>query len=212
FGNGIVLAFSVMLIPVLAKVSDNAEAPIVTFFKYRFVFLLAGAVMIALPFFPTYVTQGGPPAGRVIDVIYAVFILVWIFLLYAAVAWWRRTAPAAPAQPAYLSLAMGIFLVFALLTDANYKLAYRSKGKNANNISLAYRDWLGGAAKQFDQQQRQRYQLMLAPGHAGVELDSLSAKPQTIFLADLEKDSTHWTNRAYANFFGKSFVRVHQPR
>ena len=204
------LAFSVLLVPLLAAVSSNPKAPINVFFNNRVALLLAGAAMVALPFVPTYIVQGSPPAGRVINVAYQVFILVWIFGLYAAVASLRRVAPGGLRQPAYITLAMAVFLLFALLTDANHALTYQRKGLNLNNIAVAYRDWLGGAASQFDQQQKKRYQLMNAPGHAGVVLDSLSATPPTIFLGDLHSDTTYYTNKSYAMFFGKDYVRVNK--
>lgn len=208
-GNGVVLALSVLLVPALAVVSNKTEAPINTLFKTRML-LLAGAVMVTLPFFPTYLVQGAPPVARVTNIIYQVFIFVWLFALYAAVAWMRRVAPASLRQPAYVSGAMSAFLLFALLTDANYTLTYQGKGRNLNNIALAYRDWLSGAAGQYDQQQEKRYQLMRAPGHAGVVLDSLSATPRTIFLGDLHPDTAHYANVAYALFFDKAYVRVNK--
>lgn len=208
-GNGVILAFSILLVPIL--VSVDAAAPIRIFFKHRFILLIVGATMVSLPFFTTYLAQGGPPASRVINVTYAVFLFFWIFLLYAAVAWRHSKALTIAPQSRYISLAMAAFLIFALSTDANYTLTYRNRGLDSNNIALAYRDWLGGKARQFDQQQQQRYQIMLAPGHTGVVLDSLSVRPQTIFLGDLSQDSTHWANKAYANFFGKAHVRLSKP-
>ncbi|WP_151087664.1 DUF6056 family protein [Hymenobacter baengnokdamensis] len=209
-GNGVILALSVVLAPILSAVSKNTEAPLTIFFKKRFVPLLAGGVMVMLPFFPTYLAEGVPPAGRVTNVIYFVFIMVWLSMLYAAVTWWRRVASTSHRQPAYITFAMATFLVIALLTDSNYSLAYSNKGQSSNNIALAYKDWLSGAAKQFDAQHKKRYQLMMVPGHEGVVLDSLTAVPRTIYLDDLHPDSTHWANRAYAKFFGKAYVRVNR--
>ena len=83
----------------------------------------------------------------------------------------------------------------------NAKWAYKGKGYNLNRI---------GGAPLFDQQQNKWYQLMRAPDYAGVVLDSLSATPPTIFLTGLSPDTAHFTNKVYAMFFEKQYVRVNK--
>lgn len=210
-GNGVILAFSILLLPVLFAVSKNPDTPLASLARKKYFILAVGITMLVMPFFPTYLAQGAPPATRITNMIYLLFIFVWLFALYIGVLWMRRAATN-HRQPVYVSVAMAVFLLAALLTDANYSLTYAGKGRDFNNIAAAYKDWLGGEAKQFDKQQRMRYEVMQKSGREGIELDSLSARPQTIFLDDLYPDSAHWANQAYAKFFDKKYVIVDRKK
>jgi hypothetical protein len=207
-GNGVILLLSVILIPVLSSVDKNTEAPLTKFTKSRPIFILTAGSMVVLSIFPTYLFQGGPPPLRVMNVVYMLFIFFWFFVLHAAVVWMRHQGTAPFRQPIYVTFVAAVFLIFALVTDSNFSLAYIKKGRNLNSISLAYKDWLSGEAGEFDRQQEERSRILLSSDQSAVVLDSLSALPKTISLGDLHSDSTYWENRAYAKFFSKISVKV----
>jgi hypothetical protein len=56
-------------------------------------------------------------------------------------------------------------------------------------------DLISGRAQEYDKQLQQRY-ITLKENHSGT-INKLNVRPKSIFVIDVETDSTHWVNQAY---------------
>jgi hypothetical protein len=150
-----------------------------------------------------YVATGQGPALRVKNLLYLYFVVGGLLSAYSCASqldgWYIKAFSARPVQ----ALLAG-WAVVAFLSDYNTHLTHDNIGRGNNAVVQAYRDWLGGSARRYDQQQRARVVLVRAarPGPTPLRLDPLREQPLTIFYYDISANEHLWGNIAYAQFYG----------
>ncbi|KUG06005.1 DUF6056 family protein [Solirubrum puertoriconensis] len=208
-GNGVLLAITVLLLPVSFRLSRVPGLPLNRLAQRpEFMLLLMPAILFFLLFVAFWTTSTSMPA-RSRNVLY-LFFLVWWFVhahAWACYVWRRYDVQAMPLpRTAYWLLVVWVVGVFAL--GHTRRMRGREPRDNANNIVKAYQDWLGGAAARYDAQLTARYAYLRGQTPADVVVERLQAPPTTILFSDLETDTNDWANQAYADFFGKNSIRV----
>ncbi|QNH62252.1 DUF6056 family protein [Hymenobacter sediminicola] len=214
-GNGVLLAVTLLLAPLSAKLAQQPELPLnqLTRNPLLITALLFGLLIVG--FFPSFWATGMPIPLRARNMLYLFFLVGWFLQAHAWIryllhqGWW----PQQP-LPAYVSVLLGAWLLLAFVTDHNLRLRGPEQLANSNNSVLAYRDWLGGSAARYDAQLTARYrQLQAAPVNTICTVSALQEPPLSLSFLDLSAENPQdWTNQEYAKFFRKKEIRaVMQP-
>jgi hypothetical protein len=210
-GNGVLLAVTVLLLPLSTRLAQRPGLPINQLARNPVLntALLFGLLVVG--FFPSFWATGMPIPLRARNMLYLFFLVGWFIQAHAWVryslrqGWW----PEAP-LPAYVPGLLGGWLLLAFVTDHNLRLRGPEQFVHSNNTVLAYREWLGGAACSYDAQLRARYQqLQAAPPNSICTVTALQSPPFLLTFLDLSAENPQdWTNQEYAKFFSKREIRV----
>jgi hypothetical protein len=215
--SGVLMAVTVMVLPLLLRLAAAPDMPwqrLARFHPLLLALLLFG--LLALAGVPSYWATGGlmPPRGRAM--LYLLFVVGWFGLILTALLRWQ------PAAARYLQgplvsqygwaapVAAGLWgwLLLNLVADHNVRQLRQYMGQGSNNVVVAYRDWLSGSARRYDEQLTQRYELLRRTRQQRLQLPPLAARPATLLYYDISIDSTYWGNQAYAQYFGKRTIWI----
>ena len=214
-GNGVLLAVTLLLAPLSARLAQRPELPLNQLARNPLLISAFLFGLLVIGFFPSFWATGMPIPLRARNMLYLFFLVGWFLQAHAWIryllrqGWW----PQQP-LPAYVSVLLGAWLLLAFITDHNLRLRGPEQLANSNNSVLAYREWLGGAAARYDAQLTARYQqLQAAPPNTICTVSALHEPPFSLSFLDLSAENPQdWTNQEYAKFFRKKEIRaVVQP-
>ena len=212
-GNGLLLAATALALPALARLAARPGSLAQRLSRVH-PLVLAGALatLLVLTGAPSYSATGGMMPLRARTAVYLLFLVGWLALVLASVGWAGRRglaqSRAVKAWPLTAGIVLWAWLLVSFATDHNVRVTRANAGLGSNNVVLAYRDWLSGAAGRYDAQQRARYQLLRAAPGRRLCLTPLVAEPPTLLYYDITTDSNYWGNMSYAQYFGQRAVWI----
>lgn len=210
--NGLLLVLTLLVLPALQNVVSQPALPLtkLTRHVWRWPAWVLLGLFICYVF--SHMAVGGPPPSRARNVLFAFFLVGWFF----SVAGWlayrtRQGLPALPELPDYARVALSSALLLLIMSDHNFKLRRSEVGAATNSVTQAYRDWLSGDAKRYDQEEEARYALIQRTTQDEVALPALSVQPHTLVWWDISSNPAMWGNQAYAQYFRKGAIWVKRP-
>lgn len=210
-GDGVLLLLLLLGLPLATALAqaDTQSSLLHRLTRQPWLWPLLTLVGVWVAFLFCHVAAGLAPALRVKNLLYLYFVAGLLFSAYSwASRFEARHVALLVARPVQLGLAG--WLLVACLSDHNVHLTHDRIGAGSNTVVQAYRDWLGGSAARYDQQQRARVAFVRAAplSAAPLRLDPLREQPQTIFYYDISANENLWGNVAYARFYGCPAVYV----
>ncbi len=158
--------------------------------------LIPCAIVFSFPVigvFPVYYSLKWVPL-RSVNLIYFFFLMGLMYLAF--VLYFK------------LKATKNDFLVFSKWTKIFlFILIFIRLGGN-NNIRLAYSDLLTGKAYVYNDELKNRYQIIQENKSQILVLPELTSKPKTIFFEDIKDNSNHWINQCYKTYFYKKEIRT----
>lgn len=151
--------------------------------------LLAGGLC------PSFWSMGGLPPGRIMDLMYFVFLLGWFFNVYILTEYAvRKGLLPEVLLPRFVTVGICLFLFLSFL-------------KEDQNIRIAYSDLLSGKAAAYGSQVAQRHEQLAQCGDT-CEVGGYVRMPRTIYFDDITRDPTDWRNKSYSEFFHKNQIVI----
>ncbi|UYZ58427.1 DUF6056 family protein [Hymenobacter latericus] len=208
-GNGVLAAVAGLLAPVAFRLSKKADLPLNRLARRPLLMLVLMAVSLVLLMFVAFWTTSLAMPPRSKNVLYLFFLVWWFLHAYAwARYFWRKLDVQAVSVPRAVQVALVLWIALVFAFGHTRRMRGREPRENANNIVVAYRDWLGGAAARYDRQLTARYAYLHTPTPPDVVVARLQEPPATILFSDLETNPNDWANQAYAEYFGKRSIRI----
>ena len=183
---------TLIYLPVAFRVNFSGENRII-----RWVILSMLPLIIFCCVFPAYWGTGILGQHRTLNTAYIFFILLWFFSVHIFSNELRIFDLAFLFEKKGGAITLLIIFVLAILFTGN--------------ALTTWSDLLSGRAKEYDRQMSVREQSLKqcsASGKMNCSVPLLSVNPQSIFVLDLQKDSTDWFNDNYARFYGLKSVSV----
>lgn len=180
------------LIPLLWRVMGEI--------KFSFPWPVAVSVLLFLAFAcqytPHFYGQSTEGPGRMMDIIYDVY--VWIVILGEAY-WlgWLRRRLAGRELPQVLrtaAAALGALLLLIGLT---------APGTTAR---LCAEELIDGSAGSYDEQMTYWEEVLSRPGDGDVVIPELTARPKSLYVFTIAANPEDFANQAAANYYGKTSV------
>ncbi|MFD1144986.1 hypothetical protein ACFQ4C_27910 [Larkinella insperata] len=192
-----ILILSVLFLPVAYRLTDS-RSPARSYFSIYW--WLALGFYLGLLFVLTFLhfwAVGVPPVARLLNVVNLVWIVGWFYMLTV---WVRVFRP----QISNWSIVTGyqwptVAIVAILLGWVSYQNA---------NLRLTYDDLRSGRAKEYDQQMKERYQLMASSRSDTVAVPPLTVLPASLVLNDLSYQSGDLFNSCWAGYFYRKGVKL----
>lgn len=192
-----VLVLGILWIPLVRRLS-RSDNPTRRYFMVHP--LLATVFWLGLLgglIFPSYYGVGIDPAPRVMNVVYAFFLLGWFYLIALWVAYTERQSW----FDRRLKTAQSIWITgiaFLWIGATVYK---------STSLRQIYGDWLSGRAATYNREMNERQRILNDPAVEVAHLPALTASPPTIFNGDIDpSDPKHLWNRCEAGYYGKKMV------
>ncbi len=160
---------------------------------------LLGSLM-AIAFFPAYWSMGMPPPGRLMNVIYLLFLMGWLCIVSVATGCLSSILPAKAVGQSLKFIAPPLLLyliIFFAMTPSN--------------TVMVTQDLINGTAWRYDQELRQRYRQIRNDASLHAEVDLLVNQPRSLFFSDIGYASNNWVNECYARYFGKKSITLKVP-
>jgi len=145
--------------------------------------------------------------------LHLLFIIGWFGVLLA---WCCRQVGREQLSPLLEPLVAGRLallwtglLVLFFFTDYNVQTRATMLGQGSNNVVRAYRQWLGGEAKRYDDEMRARY-AALGSSALVVQIQPLRHRPDLLCSFDVAdpENAQVLHLQGYATYFGKKRVVV----
>ena len=189
-----IFLFTILYIPVGTKISHTQKSanPFSNIHPLLSLFLFT-SLMIAVSFPYWWSTGNESLPGRVVNVIYLLFLIGWFLTLQICIQFLRtRYNVQFGKLPNYVSLAITIFIAISLMNG---------------NIKTAYENLLDGRAYRYNKELNKRYETIQ---HCEVDIcdvTALESRP-IIFFDDIAEDEKDWRNKCYSQYFHKKAVRL----
>ena len=212
-GAGLLLAATALALPALARLIARPGSAAHGLSRVPPLWLGAGLLLVlVLVNMPSYWATGGMMPLRARAVVWLLFLVGWLALVLAAAGAatqrWPLLQHVAAGWPRPVAAALWAGLLLAFLTDHNVRLMHAVAGVGSNNVVLAYRDWLSGAAARYNQQQQARYRQLQEQPAPRQRVAALTEEPPTLLYLDITTDTAYWGNRVYAQYFYREAVWV----
>ena len=172
-------------------------------FNYPLLVSLFSFCVFAAQYTPPLYAMNSAGEGRLQNVIYYSFIwLVTINVFYwtgwLAVLLKKHSVHLhkIPVKQ-YTSAAILVFVVFFLALCNSMK---------STSAFICTRDFMNGAAKQYSEEAKERYEILHDKNIKQAELKAFSVKPEALFFDDITEDQEDWRNKAMASFYQKETV------
>lgn len=212
-GDGLLLTATALSLPALVRLVEQRGTLAHRVQRVHPLAMAAGLlVLLVLAGIPSYGATGGMMPMRARTAVYLLFLVGWLALVLAGLGWARRhwpgqfTVPAVWSKP--MAAALWGVLLLTFVTDHNVRVTRAQAGVGSNNVVLAYRDWLSGAAGRYDADLTARYRTLRGEPGRRLQLPPLTIEPPTLLYSDITTDSTYWANVAYARYFGQRAVWI----
>lgn len=214
-GNPVLLAISALLLPALYRVAQKRDQLLTILLARVPTALLAGVLVLLLAAAncPAYYASGTGLPLRARTMLHLLFIVGWFGVLLA---WCCRQVGREQLSPLLEQLVAGRLallwtglLVLFFFTDYNVQTRATMLGQGSNNVVRAYRQWLGGEAKRYDDEMRTRY-AALGSSALVVQIQPLRHRPDLLCSFDIADPGNAQVLhlQGYATYFGKKRVVV----
>ena len=181
------LLASVAYISVHRTLSEHSILFLKSFYISRWISLaMLFAVVFVSVFLPYYAT-GILGQHRTVNVAYLFFLLLWFLNLSVWINHYQLRAPQFSALQKWALI--GVFLLSVTFTKNSYGLL----------TDIAY-----GKLKSYHTQMTERYSIIKQHQqnpNIPLEFTAIEYPPKTIFVLDIDTDSTHWLNEGYRLFY-----------
>jgi hypothetical protein len=161
--------------------------------------LISTFVLLLIVFcaaFPAYWSTGILGQHRTINAAYFLFLLYWFLNLHLIVKFIPESFFEILRTRIFITLS-GTLLVFAFFITGNSRTSWS--------------DLFSGRAKQFDAELTAREEKLIqckAEGLLTCKISALSVRPKSIFVLDIQQDSTHFINVDYSIYYGLNSVSL----
>jgi hypothetical protein len=151
------------------------------------------ALIILLALFPVYYSLGNFSFYRTTNVLLLFLIIGWFLTQFLIYKFYNISFQAN--RP--FKLIVSVLVICLILISLRQK----------NNITTAYADIIKGRAYRYNIILNDRYKLIdqTAKG-ALLMVDSISIIPKTIYLTDINQDSTYWYTKCYSGYFKRNII------
>ena len=209
-GNGVLLVVTVLLVPTFAHLANLPALPINRLARRPLLLTALVPAFLAAGFFPSFWVSGNPAPPRAESLLYLCFVVNWLLAAYAWVLYCVENGRilAVAHLPSFVRYALLAWLPLTFLTDYNHHLRNPGYRLSTNNSFLAYRDLLHGTASRYDAELTARYRYLQNSTVSHAQVAPLSDPSITLLFSDITADTTDWSNRAYAEFFGKKTIVI----
>lgn len=171
--NWLIALSGILFLFIVAELHQNAN-PIVKKLNWKIVLVVFLGVLF-LSIFPAYWVTGILGQHRTLNIASLFFVL---FLLILSV---NQGAYFVKHIPFNFIKKLGFFCLVFLL---------------AGNGSMVVSDILSGRIKNYDKQLTERAELILQT-HSTAKLPLLINAPKSLFVVDIQQDTSHWINQSY---------------
>lgn len=154
-----------------------------------------GIACLLAGFFPTYWSLGTYPAGRVLNMIYLLFLVGLLFNVAVMAARWQILLARLAASRWREPLAT-VFIVYLLVFS----------WLGPSNFMQVSRDILSGASYHYDKESRQRQDLLWSFSESAGVVPPLTVLPQSLAFPDLNCIRSGWISQCYARYYHKDSV------
>ena len=194
----------VIVIPFMWKIAGNSKVT----FSYPIVMAALGFCMVSAGFTPNLYAQGHVGDGRLANTIY----FLWIFWLYVTVfyclGWLRKVLPMKNRKNKYGLNGGEKFFVYGMLTVWVVLSLLAAMGKRETYIgTLAAATVLSGQAKEYQQENEHRLELLYDKQVKEVVFKGFSDPPELLLFQDVTSNPEEWINQVVAEYYGKESVR-----
>ncbi|GFE58493.1 hypothetical protein AOG1_23730 [Geobacter sp. AOG1] len=152
-------------------------------------------------YFPPYWSMGINPPDRVVNLIYLLFLVVWLFNVVVITVRF---------DPRVFDVIGGLRMAFVVPLLVAYTLFLLSLGHS--NLVMVAGDLVSGRSYRFDRELRQRYAQIKADPKPDCEVDVLKYVPKSLFFSDIYFVNRDWINQSYADYYGKSSIILRRIR
>ncbi len=207
-----VIPLSLLWLPIAVRLNQPGSSVRALF---QLPALLLSVLYIGLLFvlmFPSVYGLGVAP-GRVMNLVYIVFLLGWFYVLTVWIAWLMRRGGSLgnwinagsgldgsgldkPRMAGWATALASVWLVgTAWLSPTFHQL---------------YGDLLSGRAATYDREMTERHHQLMQPADT-LRLAPISVYPVSLNIDDIHTDRNHWWNRCQAGFYGHKVVVLDEP-
>jgi hypothetical protein len=162
---------------------------------FSLLLLLSGFLILIACFLPGFWSGGHISPSRTINVNYWFFILFWFSFLISLS---RLIKPLFRSIERF-SLSPLILVCFCALLFFN---------RSFDNYSTAVADLVKGKAYIYNDEYKERLQIMDKCKDSVCKLPAFSVDPRSIFNDDIKSDPSNWWNTVFANYYGQKGVSV----
>ncbi len=185
--NGVIIMLSILYIPLNAKLTKHTFLFKNNFFLTPWISSLSLVALIFCCVFPAYWSTGIMGQHRTVNVAYFFFIILWFINLSI----WINTFPTL-FNHIHLkhTLLLSFLCILMIVTTRN------SRG--------VMEDISSGNCSAFNQELKQRYSRLnrINPNsNKAIYLDTLTAKPVSIFIYDIRNDPKYFPNLGYQRYW-----------
>ncbi|MEO8664737.1 MAG: DUF6056 family protein [Ignavibacteria bacterium] len=191
--NSPLVPVTILLIPVLLKISDSIKGDGKRFFLNPFfTFPVLFVFLFGLIFLPVW-SIGKEPYSRTLNVIYFTFLAGWFYnILTLTLYITKKYGISLSRIPKYIYIIA--FAVVCLLLVKK------------NNVRIAYADLLRGTAYKYNNELYQRYDSIIQSRSENCEVTEIENIPRTLYVSDLSSDPEEEFNKKYAHYFNKKSI------
>jgi hypothetical protein len=143
--------------------------------------------------------QGSSPSGRMLNILYAFFVMIWFFTMTAAAEYVRAAFDHSADLLSRANMVAGFLFPLSLLVSPTMTLA----AFELRYVSLPWHQ----AVERRDSYVR----TSVNEGNREIELTPIPYRPQMFFWQDLESQPGHWRNACYAKYYGADQISVAMP-
>jgi hypothetical protein len=185
--NGVIIMLSILYIPLNTKLTKHVFLFKNNFFLTPWTSLLSIIALIFCCVFPAYWSTGIMGQHRTVNVAYFFFIILWFVNLSI----WINTYPKLFNRiKSKHTLLLSLLCILMIVTSRNSRVAID--------------DIFSGNCSAFNQELKQRYSCLnrINPNsNKAIYLDTLTAKPVSIFIYDIRNDPKYFPNLGYQRYW-----------
>ncbi|MDQ3019423.1 MAG: DUF6056 family protein [Bacteroidota bacterium] len=192
--NSPLLPLTLLLIPIFLKIIKRGSSSNIFSINPIFAFLIS-FIFFFSNIFVIFWSMGIYPYPRIINFIYLVFLMGW-FYNTAVLTFYinKKFEIRAERSYRYAYVIAVILIAFFLIRE--------------NNIKTAYSDLLGGAANQYNNEMKARYDYISQCTSDSCEVDSIKNIPGSFYFVDNAADPNQFVNHGYELYFNKKSISL----
>lgn len=141
--------------------------------------------------------------GRVTDILFFTFILVWLIGVFYTVGWFVKKDILKIKSDVIIAVSIVLVITMGLIQLRNNSI------KDVNSIKIT-REIVNGNLKNYDNQMKTLY-LQIDSNESGeVGVDAITVAPVIFHSFFISPDKEHWVNQGLADYFGKKNIWANQ--
>jgi len=132
-------------------------------------------------------------SGRVEQLLFITFLFFWFLMLQNLSPWFSKinTIRKLETNP---NLRLNIFLLILLVIFTQ------------NSLKTAYLDLFSGDASAYMIQHKERHEYLISSQRDHVTIELTRNNPKSLFVAEIESDSSNWKNEVLAKYYQKEYI------